>query len=318
MALPEISFVIPLYNEAENFETLIRRLDELMSTLPFAAEVVLIDDGSKDNTTLLMHSIAEGDPRYVCVFLSRNHGHQLALAAGMKYARGGRAIMMVDGDLQDPPELIHEFLPFLDQGYEVIYGVRRKRKESMVKRFAYWAYYRIMTKIANIDLPLDTGDFALVSRRVINLLNKMPERNRYLRGMRTWIGFKQIGVEYDRFGRNAGTTKYSFGKLMSLALSGIYNFSDLPIRIMTYLGGFAIGSSLIYLITVLYKKFFWGNVPTGFTATIIILIFFGGVQMIAMGILGEYVLRIYRESQQRPLFIVDKVIQDQEEISNQG
>jgi len=312
---PEYSFVVPLYNEQENFRDLVARLNTVISSNALSAEVVLIDDGSRDNTPLLMHDIALSDDRYHCVFLSRNHGHQLALSAGLKYARGTKAVLVIDGDLQDPPELITDFIQEMQAGYDVVYGVRKKRKEGIFKRSMYWIYYRLMKNIANIDLPLDSGDFALISRRVLNLMNAMPEKNRYLRGMRTWTGFRQKGFEYERSERNAGTTKYTLRKLFQLAWSGLYNFSDLPIRIMTYTGGLAIAASLIYLLTVLYKKYFepTGEVPTGFTATIIAIIFFGGIQLMAFGIIGQYVLRIYREVQQRPLFIIDKIIRDKEE-----
>lgn len=312
MTTPEYSFVVPLFNEELSVRILIDRLNNVITANSLNAEVVLVDDGSKDNTALLMHDIAMRDAKYSCIFLSRNHGHQLALTAGLTYARASKAVMVIDGDLQDPPELILDFIKEMNTGYDVVYGVRTKRREGFFKRMAYRVYYRIMNNIANIDLPLDSGDFALISRRVLDLMNTMPEKNRYLRGMRAWTGFRQKGFEYERDARNAGRSKYTFRKLMHLALSGLYNFSDLPIKIMTYVGVSAIFASFIYLITVLYKKYFStnGEVPTGFTATIIIIIFFSGVQLMAFGIIGQYVLRIYREVQQRPLFIVDKIVRD--------
>ncbi|MFN4083934.1 MAG: glycosyltransferase family 2 protein [Bacteroidia bacterium] len=309
---PEISFVIPLFNEEENFELLIKRLEELRKTLSLESEVVLIDDGSKDKTAMLMNNLALSNDAYLCVFLSKNHGHQLALSAGLSVARAKKAIMILDGDLQDPPEMIHNFLVELNNGYDVVYGIRKQRKEGLLKKMAYWTYYRIMKSIAHIDLPLDSGDFALISRKVADYMNNMPEQNRYLRGMRTWIGFKQIGIEYSRDARHAGTTKYSWKKLFELANSGIYNFSDIPVKVITRLGITAIAIALIYLAYTLFQKIFYNNVPTGFTALIFAIVMFSGVQLISLGIIGEYVLRIYRQAQNRPLFIIDKVISDKQ------
>jgi glycosyltransferase involved in cell wall biosynthesis len=308
----ELSFVVPLYNEEENFSYLTQRLGEIMDSLPLTCEVVLIDDGSRDKTTTLMSNIALQDARYHCVFLSRNHGHQLALSAGLSVARGSKALMILDGDLQDPPELVHDFLQKLNEGYEVIYGIRKKRKEGPVKKLAYWAYYRFMRNISTVELPLDSGDFSMISRKVADYLNNMPEQNRYIRGMRTWIGFKQTGIEYERSARFAGTSKYSWKKLFELAYSGIFNFSSYPVKFITRLGIMAISISLLYLAYTIVAKFYFHNVPTGFTALIFAITMFSGVQLISLGIIGEYVLRIYQQSQQRPLFIIDKVIRDQE------
>lgn len=309
----DLSFVIPLYNEEENFKFLVERLNPIMDALlPLQCEVVLVNDGSKDKTPLLMNDLALNDKRYQCVFLSRNHGHQLALSAGLKCARASKSIMVLDGDLQDPPELVHDFLAAINNGYDVVYGVRKKRKEGAIKKFAYWAYYRLMNSISKIDLPLDSGDFGMISRKALTYLNAMPEQNRYIRGMRTWIGFKQLGIEYERSARFAGTTKYSWKKLFELAYSGIFNFSSFPIKFITRLGIITILVSLVYLIYVLIEKFYFDAVPTGFTTLIFSIVMFSGVQLISLGIIGEYVLRIYQQSQNRPLFIIDKVIRDQE------
>lgn len=305
---PEISFVIPLYNEEANFAELTHRLNKLMLNLKYTCEVVLVNDGSVDSTPLLMNNIALDNAAYHAVFLSKNHGHQLALTAGLFVARGTKAIMVLDGDLQDPPELIHEFLIELNKGYDVVYGIRTNRKENVLKRLAYWSYYRVMKSIAHIDLPLDSGDFALLSRKAVDYLNAMPEQNRYLRGMRTWIGFKQMGVTYNRNARVAGVTKYSWKKLFELAYSGIFNFSNIPVKIISRLGIMATIVALAYLIYVLAQKVFFNNVPTGFTALIFAIVMFSGVQLISLGIIGEYVLRIYQQSQGRPLFIIDKTI----------
>jgi dolichol-phosphate mannosyltransferase len=314
----EISFVIPLYNEEENFNQLTGRLNSLLDSLPYSIEVVLVNDGSRDNTPVLMNNLALSDTRYQCVFLSRNHGHQLALTAGLSVARASRAVLILDGDLQDPPELIPEFMAKLDEGYDVIYGVRKKRKESLIKRIAYWSYYRLMNGIAQIDLPLDSGDFGMISRKALNYLNAMPEQSRYIRGMRTWIGFRQIGIEYERSARFAGETKYSWKKLFELAYSGIFNFSSFPVKFITRLGIMSLIIAGFYLLYVLTLKFFFDGVPDGYTSLIAAIIMFSGVQLISLGIIGEYVLRIYQQSQQRPLFIIDKIICDKELKDGQG
>lgn len=309
----DISFVIPLYNEEANFSELCSRMQCVMDSLPqIHCEVVLVNDGSKDQTPTLMNNLALTDNRYQCVFLSRNHGHQLALSAGLACARGQKAIMVLDGDLQDPPELVHDFLKYLNQGFDVIYGVRKKRKENAIKKLAYWSYYRVMNSISKIELPLDSGDFGMISRKALNYLNQMPEQNRYIRGMRTWIGFKQIGVEYERSARFAGETKYSWKKLFELAYSGIFNFSTFPVKLITRMGLATMGVALVYFMYVLFDKLYFNNVPEGFTALIFSIIMFSGVQLISLGIIGEYVLRIYQQSQNRPLFIIDKVIVEKE------
>jgi dolichol-phosphate mannosyltransferase len=309
----DISFVIPLYNEEANFQQLVQRLNPIMDGLqPLQCEVVLIDDGSKDRTSYLMNELSLADKRYLSVFLSRNHGHQLALSAGLSCARGSKAVMILDGDLQDPPEMVFDFLKYLNEGYDVIYGVRKKRKESIIKKLAYWGYYRLMNNISKIDLPLDSGDFGMLSRKAVTYLNQMPEQNRYIRGMRTWIGFKQKGIEYERSARFAGVTKYSWKKLFELAYSGIFNFSSFPIKFITRMGMLTIGVSLAYFIYVLVDKIYFNSVPQGFTALIFSIIMFSGVQLISLGIIGEYVLRIYQQSQSRPLFIIDKIILNSE------
>lgn len=305
---PDISIVAPLYNEAESLPLLVNRLNALMDTFPKSVEVVLIDDGSRDATPLLMHQLALADPRYHCVFLSRNHGHQLALTAGMARARGAEAIFVIDGDLQDPPELLPDFYELLTQGHDVVYAVRQKRKENWLKRTAYYLFYRILKSISYIEIPLDSGDFALVSRRVVNILNQMPEESRYLRGMRSWVGFKQIGFTYERDSRAAGESKYSLKQLFRLAYNGIFNFSEFPVQFMARAGVTAILIALIYFISVVVKKLFFAEVIEGFTAILFVIILFSGVQLLALGIIGEYVLRIFFQAKGRPLYIVKEEI----------
>jgi polyisoprenyl-phosphate glycosyltransferase len=313
--IPQISIVAPLYNEEESFPMLVKRLDALLNSSTLRIEVVLIDDGSRDSTAALMTAQALADARYHCVFLSRNHGHQLALTAGLAQAKGTEAIFVIDGDLQDPPELLGQFYEKLQEGYDVVYAVRKKRKESWLKRQAYNVFYRFLKSISYIDLPLDSGDFAMMSRRVANILNTMPEESRYLRGMRTWIGFKQIGIEYERDSRAAGESKYSLKQLFRLAYNGIFNFSEAPIKLVTYLGYITFFISFLYFLTVLFKKIFdRGYVPVGFTATVFLIVLFAGVQLIALGIIGEYVLRIFFQVKNRPRYIIKHQIIDQKVV----
>jgi glycosyltransferase involved in cell wall biosynthesis len=309
--LPEISIVVPLYNEEDGFEELCTRLVSLNDQLPFKIEVVLVNDGSRDSTPLLMDNLASNNPLFTSVFLSRNHGHQLAVSAGIKVASGTKGIFIIDGDLQDPPELLLNFYELLKDGYDVVYGIRKKRKEGSLKKFAYWAYYRLLKSIANTDINLDSGDYSLISRRVADLMIQMPEQSRYLRGMRSWIGYKQYGYEYERHARHAGNTKYSLKKLVELAYNGIFNFSDFPIKAIARLGIFTLVSGIIYSSYIVFRKYYFGDVPQGFTSQIIIMTFFTGAQLTALGIIGEYVIRIFKQVQNRPLFIIDRVVKIQ-------
>jgi dolichol-phosphate mannosyltransferase len=307
-SLPQVSFVIPMYNEESNLGALVDRLIQVIESSDLAIDVVLIDDGSQDRSREILQALALQDSRFHVILLSKNHGHQLALTAGLSVAQGTEGVFVLDGDLQDPPELLATFYAKFKEGYDVVYAVREKRKEVFYKRWAYFIFYRILKKIANVDIPLDSGDFSFISRRVVHVLNQMPEESRFIRGMRTWIGFKQIGISYDRQERASGDSKYSFGKLVQLALNGIFNFSEFPIKFVTMLGGFAIFSSMIYFISVVIKKFFVDEVIEGFTALLFVIILFGGIQLAAIGILGEYILRIFFQSKNRPNFIIEKQI----------
>lgn len=310
----DISIVVPLYNEEAVFEKLVRRLKEVMDMTAFSCETILVNDGSIDNTATLIEQVCKSDPRFTGILLSRNHGHQLAVTAGLANVSGWKAAMIIDGDLQDPPELINEFYKLLNQGYDVIYAIRKNRKEGFLKKLAYSAYYRLQKKISNYNIPIDSGDFSMLSRRVVDKINEMPEQSRYLRGMRAWVGFKQIGYEYDRDERQAGETKYSWRTLFNLAFNGIFNFSDFPVRIITRLGLFTISFSLAYFVYNLYRKLYYNDVPRGFTTIILAIILFSGVQLISLGLIGEYVLRIYNQVRNRPLFIIDKIIRNGKEI----
>ena len=313
MESPEINIVIPLYNEEKVFPELVSRLEKVMEASDLTIRVLMIDDGSSDLTALKMEELSLKDERFSSIFLSRNFGHQLALSAGLNYVDATKAVLIVDGDLQDPPELLDEWYKYIQEGYEVVYAVRKKRKEGFFKKVAYKMFYRLLNRVAYVKIPLDSGDFSLVSRRVINQLNKMPEESRFLRGMRSWVGFKQIGVEYEREERHSGESKYTFGKLLRLALNGLFNFSEYPIKFVTSMGIVTVSISLLYFAFTLYKKFIYGDVPEGFTALIFLIVMFSGVQLIAIGIIGEYVLRIFFQVKNRPLFVVKNVIKDKEE-----
>jgi dolichol-phosphate mannosyltransferase len=299
-----------LYNEEESLPLLVARLNKLMDESPLRIEVVLVNDGSKDKTEDMMRQLALADSRYHCVFLARNYGHQLALSAGMSVVNGTEGVMVIDGDLQDPPELLGQFYELLKQGNDVVYAVRKKRKEGILKRAAYHLFYRLLKKISYIDIPLDSGDFCLMNRRIVDILNKMPEESRYIRGMRSWIGFKQVGLEYERDERQAGTSKYSFALLWKLAYNGIFNFSEFPIKLVSRIGVFVIIFSIMYLIGVLLKKLIYGTVPEGFITLFFIISLFSGIQLISLGLIGEYILRIFFQTKGRPLFIIKDRIEN--------
>ncbi|MVM28720.1 glycosyltransferase [Spirosoma sp. HMF4905] len=309
---PQISIIAPLYNETESFPRLIARLNAVMENSPLTIEVVLIDDGSRDDTAVQMQQLALTDGRYQCVFLSRNYGHQIALSAGIARACATEALFIIDGDLQDPPELLTDFYQKYQEGYDVVYAVRKKRKENWFKRSAYALFYRFMRSISYVDMPLDSGDFSLISRRVADVLNQMPEESRFIRGMRSWIGFRQIGFEYERDARQAGESKYSFKMLQRLAYNGIFNFSEYPVKIITRMGMLTLGVAGIYLIQTLIKRFIYHDVPQGFTALLFFIILFSGIQLIALGLIGEYVLRIFFQAKGRPLYVVREVIRQQQ------
>lgn len=281
------------------------RLDRLIAGSGKRITVLLVDDGSTDNTPFLIQEMIAGKDSYSALFLSRNFGHSMALTAGLAETNEySDAVFIIDADLQDPPELLQSFCQKMEEGYDVVYGIREKRKEGFWKNWCYRLYYRLQKRFSSIKIPLDAGDFSLISRKVVIQLNRLPEESRYIRGLRSWVGFKQTGLEYERDERHSGKTKYSFRSLMKLALNGIFNFSELPIRFISFIGFITIIFSLIYLGLTLYKRLVYGTVPEGFTTLIFAIVLFSGVQMLSLGIIGEYVLRIFFQVKQRPLFIV--------------
>ncbi len=308
MNQPQINIVAPLYNEEQVFDELVNRLQKLIDNSPLSIEVIFVDDGSEDNTPVKMRKLSLKNEKFQSIILSRNFGHQLALSAGLKYVNSSEAVLIIDGDLQDPPELLEELYAYYKKGYDVVYAVRKKRKESFFKRLAYKWFYKFLKKISYIEIPLDSGDFSLISLKIVKQLNQMPEESRFLRGMRSWIGYTQIGVEYEREKRRVGESKYTLKKLIKLAFNGIFNFSEYPIKVITNLGLFIVIASFVYFVYVVFKKIFYGDVPQGFTALLFMIILFGGIQLLAIGLIGEYVLRIFFQVKNRPLYILKERI----------
>lgn len=302
---PTYSFVIPIYNEEVNIPEIYQRLLDLMAGFAGEFELILIDDGSRDRSLELIRQLHQQDPRVRYLSLARNFGHQIALTAGLLFVQGKVAVVM-DADLQDPPELVPRLIEQWQQGYQVVYAQRQARqKEGWFKRFCAYAFYRVLRKLADVEIPTDTGDFCLMDRQVVDLLNRMPERNRYIRGLRAWVGFRQTAVKFQRSPRFAGEVKYTFRKSLGLAISGIISFSSIPLRLSTYLGLCSAGLALIMMVLVLYWRLFDPNSPLiGFTTITVAVLFLGAVQLVSIGILGEYIGRIYEEVKGRPLFIL--------------
>jgi dolichol-phosphate mannosyltransferase len=304
-----ITIIAPLYNEAEVFAELKQRLDVLIASCSQKVQVLLVDDGSTDATPYLLEDAVRGNENYSCIFLSRNFGHGMALTAALaEISSETDAVFIIDGDLQDPPELLPSFINKMNEGYDVVYGIRDKRKESAFKKAAYKMYYRLQKNFSSTAMPLDAGDFSLISKRVVKQMNRMPEQSRYVRGLRSWVGFKQTGIVYSRDERHSGRSKYSFWSLLKLAFNGIFNFSELPIRFIGLVGLVSVLLSLVYLVITVYEKIMYGTVPQGFTALIFAIVLFSGVQLMSLGLIGEYVLRIFFQVKQRPLFIVKSKI----------
>lgn len=309
---PVLSIVVPMYNERENVRPLLERLTAVADALPGTPsyEIVLVNDGSSDATADAVRAELRERPHLVLVNLSRNFGHQLAATAGIELARG-RAVILMDGDLQDPPELIAAFLDKWREGFDVVYAVRRTRKgESAFKLATAGFFYRTIKRLTNVSIPVDTGDFRLMSRRVVEALQRLPERHRFLRGMVSWVGYRQIGVEYDRDVRLSGKTKYPLPKMLRFAVDGITSFSDIPLRFASYLGFSVSLVAFVYALIVIVDKLFGINPPAytrGWASTIVAVVFLGGVQLISLGILGEYLGRIYDEVKGRPLYLIDDV-----------
>ncbi len=309
-----LSVAIPLHNEEAGIPVLLRRVGAVLDSIPGGPhEMVFVDDGSRDRTLELLHAAAIKDPRLVVVALSRNFGHQPALTAALDYVSGDVVVAM-DGDLQDRPEAIPVLLAKHREGFDVVYARRVKRKESWPLRLSYFVFYRMLASLADTRLPPDSGDFALMSRQVVDQMRAAPEHNRYLRGLRAWVGFRQTGIVVERDERFAGTTNYGPLKLLKLASDGLFSFSIVPLRAAALLGLAAILLSAGFSVYTLYAKLFLHRAPVGFTSIMLFMSFLAGVQLFFLGIIGEYVGRIYNETKRRPLYVVGSVARDGVEI----
>jgi polyisoprenyl-phosphate glycosyltransferase len=302
-----LSIVVPVYNEELVLEAFHSRLLQTLLPLGEPFEVIFVDDGSADSSPAMIDSIVRSDPRFKALHFSRNFGHQPAVTAGLRAAQGQCTVVM-DADLQDPPAVIPEMLERWREGFSIVYAERAKRRGTpLIMRSAYSIFYRALARISDVEVPLDTGDFCLMDKQVVDLLNMLPERNRYVRGLRAWLGFSQTAIPYERPGRYAGETKYPFRRLVGLAVDGVLSLSKAPLRLSMYFGFFA--SSVSFLLGVFYigeRLAGTTHAARGYASTIVVVLFLGGVQLICLGVIGEYIGRIYDEVKQRPLYIVSR------------
>lgn len=303
----QISVVVPIFNEQEVIEALHSRLVQVLAPAFEVFEVLFVNDGSRDRSAGMLDAICKADPRFKAIHFSRNFGHQAAVTAGMHAARG-RTVVVIDADLQDPPELILQMIEQWAEGYDVVYAQKKRRMGvGPVKRAAYYVYYRLLARLTEVEVPPDTGDFCLMDRQIVDLLNAMPERNRYIRGLRAWLGFSQTAILFERPARYAGVTKYPFRKMMGLAVDGILSLSKAPLKIAMFLGFFASAVSfLLGLVFVVEKLAGTGQLARGWASTIVVVLFLGGVQLICLGVIGEFIGRIYDEVKQRPLYVIGR------------
>jgi dolichol-phosphate mannosyltransferase len=299
--------VIPVYNEEENLSLLYSSLTTTLEKTGLDWEIVFVDDGSRDKSLEFLAGVAARDHRLVVIELARNFGQQVAITAGLDHARG-RGVIVMDADLQDPPEALPAFIAKWQEGYDVVYAIREQRKEGRLKRAAYAAFYRLLHLVAKVDIPLDAGDFCLMDHKVVALLQSMPERNRFVRGIRSWVGLRQMGLPCERQARHAGRPKYTFGRLLLLALDGLISFSYTPLRVASLLG---LSISLLsFLLAGFYfiKKLTTGLSPPGFATLVVAIFFLAGIQLISIGVMGEYIGRIFDEVKQRPLYVLRRVM----------
>lgn len=301
---PRYSIIAPIYNEAPNIPHLYTRVTQVLEKTGEPWELVMVDDGSSDGSKGLIRELADQDSRVRPVIFARNFGHQIAVTAGLDYSRG-EAVVIIDADLQDPPEVILDLIDKWKEGYEVVYATRAKREgESWFKLFTAAAFYRVIQRITDVNIPMDTGDFRLLDRQVVDVMGQMRERHRFLRGMSVWVGFDQIGVEYERAERFAGETKYPLSKMIRFASDAITSFSYFPLQLAMYLGFATAGLSIIAIPVVIALRLAGWHAFEGQASTLIAVLFLGGVQLISLGILGEYIGRLYDEAKGRPLYIV--------------
>ena len=302
------SIIIPMYNEEEVIAETYRRLKKVMDGTGESYELLFVNDGSRDRSASIIADLAHTDNHIRLIDFSRNFGHQIAVTAGLDYAQG-QSVVIIDADLQDPPEVIPRMLEKWREGYDVVYGKRLKRQgETFFKKFTAFAFYRILGALTNDNIPRDTGDFRLIDRKVCDAMKKLHEKNRFLRGMVNWVGFKQVAVEYVRDERWAGETKYPLKKMLRFAADGIFSFTYKPLKLAGYIGFLLSISGFLYLIYVLYQRLFTSNTQTGWASIIAVDLVFNGITLVILGIIGEYVGRIYEEVKGRPLYIVKEEI----------
>ena len=305
---PTISIIAPVYNEEQALSVLYDRVSETLDAIGESWELVLINDGSWDRSLEIMRELHEKDQRVHIVNFSRNFGHQIAITAGADYAQG-QAVIIIDADLQDPPSLFADMINKWREGYEVVYAIRKERKgESKFKLWTASLFYRLINSITGVDIPLDTGDFRLMDRKVVDAMHRLREHHRFMRGLSVWVGFKQTGVEYVREERYAGETKYPFSKMLRFALDGITSFSFFPLQLATYLGFVIAGLSILAIIATIVLRLSGSQAFFGQATTLVTVLFLGGIQLISLGIIGEYLGRIYEEVKSRPLYIVDEAV----------
>jgi glycosyltransferase involved in cell wall biosynthesis len=305
-----LSVAIPLHNEGQGLPELLTRLRAVLDALPGGPhEMIFVDDGSGDATLDLLQKAAAADSRVVVVSLSRNFGHQAALTAALDQVSGDATVVM-DGDLQDAPEDIPLLAAKLQEGFDVVYAQRVRRKERLVLRFAYFVFYRLIASLSKLKLPVDAGDFGVMSRRVVDEIRRAPEHNRYLRGLRTWVGFRQTGIQLERGERFAGRSKYSVRALIRLAFDGIFAFSIAPLRAAALLGAIAVVLAMLFALYAVYARVILHQSPQGFTSVIVVMTFLSGMNLFFMGVIGEYVGRVYEEAKARPLYVIDKLIRE--------
>ena len=299
-----ISVVVPIYNESPNIIELNNRLTKVLIKYK-AYEIIYINDGSTDDSLEKLKKIGDINKSIKIISLSRNFGHQTALSAGIEFISNDLAVLM-DGDLQDPPELIPQLTEKINQNYNVVYAIRKNRKENFFKRMNYYIFYRLLKLISNINIPIDSGDFSAFDKSIIFYLKKFPEKNKYIRGLRSWVGFNQISIEYDRDNRFKGVPKYNFFSLLKLAFNGIISFSNFPLKLASMVGFIITSACIFYSIYILIHKIFVGGVPDGWSSLMMVILFLGGIQLLVLGIVGEYIARIYDDVKGRPNYIIEQ------------
>jgi dolichol-phosphate mannosyltransferase len=299
-----LSIIVPVYNEQEVLGAFYSRLSSVLGGLPCQAEILFVNDGSSDGTAAILERLAAQDSRVKVLRFTRNFGHQAALSAGLDHCSGDAAVL-IDADLQDPPELITDFHKKWREGFQVVFGKRRRLEEGFLKRSVYHLFYQALHLLANIEIPLDSGDFSLLDRGIVQRLRALPERTRFLRGLRSWVGLRQTGLEYERPARHSGSSKYSLAGLFKLAFDGIVSFSTLPLKLALFLGLLVSAAGFLGVLVLVYLRLIHAFDLPGWTSLMIVVLFLGGIQLTTIGIVGEYIARIYEEVKFRPLYLVE-------------